>query len=144
MSLPVTPSFRLDGKRALITGGGRGIGLAAAAALAEYGAAVTICARNGAELDEAVAALRERGATATALGLDVTNTAALKAAIEAADPFDIPAGSPLGQSIVRPLCLNLVKTWTKELEKITIEDLCLRARERGIESVAAITADFSI
>jgi NAD(P)-dependent dehydrogenase (short-subunit alcohol dehydrogenase family) len=89
MILPVTPSFRLDGKRALITGGGRGIGLAAAAALAEYGAAVTICARNGGELDEAVAALRERGAVAEALVLDVTDTAALKAAIEAAEPFDI-------------------------------------------------------
>jgi NAD(P)-dependent dehydrogenase (short-subunit alcohol dehydrogenase family) len=32
-SLPRTPSFRLEGKRALVTGAGRGIGLAAAAAL---------------------------------------------------------------------------------------------------------------
>ncbi len=36
--LPKTPSFRLDGKRALVTGAGRGIGLAGAAALAEAGA----------------------------------------------------------------------------------------------------------
>jgi NAD(P)-dependent dehydrogenase (short-subunit alcohol dehydrogenase family) len=77
MSLPVTPSFRLDGKRALITGGGRGIGLAAAAALSEYGAAVVICARNGAELSEGVAALRARGGVAEALVLDVTDTVAL-------------------------------------------------------------------
>ena len=55
-----------------------------------------------------------------------------------------PPGSPLGQEIVRPLCLDLVATWTKELEKITIEDLCMRARETGIDSVAASTADFSI
>ncbi len=89
MSLPLTPTFRLDGKRALITGGGRGIGLAAAAVLSEFGAAVTICARNGAELDEAVAALRARGGVAEALVLDVTDTAALKAAIDAAEPFDI-------------------------------------------------------
>ena len=33
-ALPETPSFRLDGRRALVTGAGRGIGLAAAAALA--------------------------------------------------------------------------------------------------------------
>ncbi len=46
MDLPRTPSFRLDGKRALVTGGTRGIGLAAAAALAEAGAAVTIVART--------------------------------------------------------------------------------------------------
>ena len=40
MELPRTPSFRLDGKRALVTGAGRGIGLAAAAALADAGAEV--------------------------------------------------------------------------------------------------------
>jgi NAD(P)-dependent dehydrogenase (short-subunit alcohol dehydrogenase family) len=40
--LPRTPSLRLDGKRALITGAGRGIGLAAAAALADAGAHVTL------------------------------------------------------------------------------------------------------
>ena len=37
ISLPETPSFRLDGRRALVTGAGRGIGLAAAAALAGPG-----------------------------------------------------------------------------------------------------------
>ena len=50
----------------------------------------------------------------------------------------------MGQEIVRPLCMDLIATWTKELEKITIEDLCMRARETGIDSVAANTADFSI
>jgi NAD(P)-dependent dehydrogenase (short-subunit alcohol dehydrogenase family) len=38
IDLAKTPSFRLDGRRALVTGGGRGIGHAAAAALAEAGA----------------------------------------------------------------------------------------------------------
>ncbi|MFZ0623163.1 MAG: SDR family NAD(P)-dependent oxidoreductase, partial [Pseudolabrys sp.] len=46
MQLPATPSFRLDGKRALVTGAGRGIGLTAAAALAEAGAHVTLAART--------------------------------------------------------------------------------------------------
>ncbi len=60
------------------------------------------------------------------------------------DPFDIPPGSPLGHDIVRPLCMDLVSTWTKQLEKITIEDLCMRARDTGIESVTENTPDFSI
>jgi NAD(P)-dependent dehydrogenase (short-subunit alcohol dehydrogenase family) len=38
VDLTRTPSFRLDGRRALVTGAGRGIGLAAASALADAGA----------------------------------------------------------------------------------------------------------
>lgn len=56
-ALPRTPSFRLDGRRALVTGAGRGIGLAAAAALAEAGAAVTLVARSAAEVEAAAAAM---------------------------------------------------------------------------------------
>ncbi len=87
--LPTTPSFRLDGRRALITGGGRGIGLAAAAALSEHGAAVTLCSRSEAELDAAVAAIVARGGVAEKLVLDVTDTKAVAVAIAEAAPFDI-------------------------------------------------------
>ncbi len=87
--LPTTPSFRLDGRRALVTGAGRGIGLAAAAALAEYGAEVTLCSRSEAELQEAVAAIRAAGGKATALVLDVTHTATMADAIAEHGPFEI-------------------------------------------------------
>ena len=50
-SLPKTPSFRLDGRSALITGAGRGIGRAAAVALAEAGADVTLSARSKDEIE---------------------------------------------------------------------------------------------
>jgi NAD(P)-dependent dehydrogenase (short-subunit alcohol dehydrogenase family) len=89
ISLPKTPSFRLDGRRALITGAGRGIGLAAAAALADAGAHVTLAARTTKEIDEVAAAIRARGQTADALTLDVTDTKAVRAALEGKTPFDI-------------------------------------------------------
>jgi NAD(P)-dependent dehydrogenase (short-subunit alcohol dehydrogenase family) len=89
LELTKSPSFRLDGKRALITGAGRGIGLAAASALAQAGAHVTLAARTAAEIETAAQAIRDRGGKAEALSIDVTDLAAARAAIEAAAPFDI-------------------------------------------------------
>jgi NAD(P)-dependent dehydrogenase (short-subunit alcohol dehydrogenase family) len=87
MTLPRTPSFRLDGRRALVTGAGRGIGLAAAAALAQAGAEVLLAARSATEVEEAAAAIRAEGGQARALVLDVTDLDAAARAIEAAGPF---------------------------------------------------------
>ncbi len=68
ITLPSTPSFRLDGRRALVAGAGRGIGsAAAAAALAEAGAAVTLAARSRNELDAVALAIRARGGRADVL-----------------------------------------------------------------------------
>ena len=88
-ALPRTPSFRLDGRRALVTGAGRGIGLAAAAALAQAGAEVTLVARSGAEVEEAAAAIRAEGGRAEAVALDVTDLAAMRAALAARPAFDV-------------------------------------------------------
>ncbi|WP_332873135.1 SDR family NAD(P)-dependent oxidoreductase [Caulobacter hibisci] len=89
LALPSTPSFRLDGRRALVTGAGRGIGLAAAAALAQAGAAVTLVARSADEIEAAAQAIREQGGTAEALVLDVSDVEAVKAAFAARPAFDI-------------------------------------------------------
>ena len=89
IDLAKTPSFRLDDKRALITGGGRGIGLAAASALAQAGAHVTLAARTRAQIEDAAQAIRARGDKAGALQLDVTDLDAVRRAITAAEPFDV-------------------------------------------------------
>ena len=89
INLAKTPSFRLDGKRALVTGGGRGIGLAAAAALAAAGAQVTLAARTKSEIDEAATAIRARGEAAQALVLDVTDVEAARHAVAQAEPFQV-------------------------------------------------------
>jgi NAD(P)-dependent dehydrogenase (short-subunit alcohol dehydrogenase family) len=91
MDLPRTPSFRLDGKRALVTGGTRGIGLAAAAALAEAGAAVTVIARRAEDVAAAAAAIGGEG-----VALDVTDFAAVRTFVAAAEPFDILVNSAGG------------------------------------------------
>jgi NAD(P)-dependent dehydrogenase (short-subunit alcohol dehydrogenase family) len=89
MQVPARPSFRLDGKRALVTGAGRGIGLAAAFALADAGAHVTLAARTEAEIAAAASAIRDQGQLADALVLDVTDLAAVQRALAAAPPFSI-------------------------------------------------------
>src|SRR5471030_149845 len=89
IDLTKTPSFRLDGKRALVTGAGRGLGLAAASALAEAGAHVTLAARTANEIEEAAQAIRARGQKAEPLTLDVREVEATQKAIAAQAPFDI-------------------------------------------------------
>jgi NAD(P)-dependent dehydrogenase (short-subunit alcohol dehydrogenase family) len=89
VDLAKAPSFRLDGKRALVTGGGRGIGLAAASALAQAGAEVTLVARTQAEIEAAAQAIVARGDKAAALPLDVTDLDAVRRTIAAAEPFDV-------------------------------------------------------
>ena len=84
MKLPRTPSFRLDGRRALVTGGGRGIGLALAAALADAGAEVTLVARSAAEIEAGAVAM---GGTAAVL--DVSDLAAVNGFFDERPAFHI-------------------------------------------------------
>jgi NAD(P)-dependent dehydrogenase (short-subunit alcohol dehydrogenase family) len=89
IQLTASASFRLDGRRALVTGAGRGIGLTAAAALADAGAHVTLAARTESEIEEAAAAIRARGQSADALVLDVTDIAAMRAALGGRPPYQV-------------------------------------------------------
>jgi 2-deoxy-D-gluconate 3-dehydrogenase len=93
MPLPKTPSFRLDGKRALVAGGSRGIGLGCAVALAEAGAHVIVAARNATQVQAAVNEMAQEGLSAEALVLDVTDVDAMRGAVAALAPIDILVNS---------------------------------------------------
>jgi len=69
----------LKGKKAIVTGGTRGIGRAIAELLADEGADVAICARNREQIDEAVKALGRKGVKAWGSPVDVADTTALRA-----------------------------------------------------------------
>ena len=89
MDLPKTPSFRLDGKRALVTGASRGIGLGCAVALAEAGAHVICAARTGYTLEHSVTMMHQRNLSAEALTLDLRDEQAVEMAIGGVGPIDI-------------------------------------------------------
>ncbi|MBV8563846.1 MAG: SDR family oxidoreductase [Methylobacteriaceae bacterium] len=85
--------FRLDGKRALVTGGSRGLGRSMALALAEVGADVIITGRTASTLDATAAEIRSRGRTAWAIEADMgvpsECEAACKRALDDMGPIDI-------------------------------------------------------
>jgi NAD(P)-dependent dehydrogenase (short-subunit alcohol dehydrogenase family) len=87
--IPTMPSFRLEGRRALVTGAGRGLGLACATALAQAGAHVTLAARTESEIEDAAMVLRAKGFAADAIVLDVTDLESVRVALEKGAPFDI-------------------------------------------------------
>jgi NAD(P)-dependent dehydrogenase (short-subunit alcohol dehydrogenase family) len=109
LDLTPTASFRLDGRRALITGGGRGIGLTAASALAEAGAHVTLAARTSKEIEEAAGTIRARGQQADALTLDVTDIDAVRKALAGREPYQI-------------LVNNAGTNRPKKLPEVSVED----------------------
>ena len=82
-------AFRLDGKRALVTGAGRGIGRAAALALAAAGAELVLVSRTASELDKVVGEIASGGGTARSLPIDVTRSDAVRGAFAEFDRLDI-------------------------------------------------------
>lgn len=106
--------FRVNGRHALVTGGGRGIGLATAAALSSAGARVTVLGRDAAALQNAVRA----GHAASWHAVDVTDADALHAALALAET----EGGPLhilvnnaGAAETAPLARTGRDLWDRSL-----------------------------
>lgn len=93
MTLPRTPSFRLDGKRALVTGGTRGIGLGASVALAEAGAHVTVAARTASDVEQVVNEMAAAGYSVEGAALDITDVGAVQSFIEDSPAFEVLVNS---------------------------------------------------
>jgi NAD(P)-dependent dehydrogenase (short-subunit alcohol dehydrogenase family) len=81
--------FRLDGKTALVTGAGRGIGRAVAFALAGAGAELVLVSRTASQLEEIASEIARAGGRSRALPLDVTDSAALRDAFADLSRLDI-------------------------------------------------------
>ncbi|MCS3407014.1 SDR family NAD(P)-dependent oxidoreductase [Serratia sp. AKBS12] len=93
MTLPHTPAFSLNGRRALVTGGSRGLGFACAIALARAGAQVWIAARNGDELARAVELAATEALVLHPLALDITQTQRVEEALSQLPALDILVNS---------------------------------------------------
>ena len=101
----ILDNFRLEGRRALITGSSGGIGLALARALAQAGAHVILNGRDAGKLAATTAMLQAEGLPASSMGFDVTDGDAVRAAIEqieAQGPIDILVNNA-GMTIRAPL-----------------------------------------
>ena len=101
--MDIASRFRLDGRIALVSGAGRGIGRACAAALAQAGAEVLLLSRTATELEQAVAEIEEKGGKAKAILCDVTDSRAVKkvfAALQSLDVLVNNAGSNIPEPFV--------------------------------------------
>jgi NAD(P)-dependent dehydrogenase (short-subunit alcohol dehydrogenase family) len=113
------PTFRLDGKTALVTGASSGIGRHFAATLAEAGATVIATARRLDRIVALVADLHARGLRAHAVALDVTDPASVQACIEQtlslAGPIDVLVNNA-GIADVRPAIDTSEADWRRVLD----------------------------
>jgi NAD(P)-dependent dehydrogenase (short-subunit alcohol dehydrogenase family) len=119
-------SIRLDGKLAVVTGAGRGIGRACALALAQAGADVVGISRSGNELEAVAREVEELGRRAEGVVCDVTDTALVRAALGSLDRIDVLVGSA-GANIPEPF-LEVSEEHLEELLALNVQATFLVAQ----------------
>jgi len=139
----------LEGRGAIVTGGGQGIGAAIARALAEAGAAVVVSARTQSRIDAVAGELNEAGHRAWAVPCDVTDEASVRPMAEAAadhlGQVDILVNNA-GAAHSAPLLKTTLEDWNRLLAvNATGPFLCTRALlpgmlERGWGRVVTIAS----
>lgn len=140
MTVPnVLPSFRLDGRTALVTGASSGLGAHFARTLAAAGAAVVVAARRTDRLQGLVAELRDAGATAHALTMDVADAASVRAGFDALAAqgrlADVIVNNA-GVAVSRPLLEQTEADWDGVLDT-NLKGAWLVAQEGARRLVAA-------
>ncbi|MEO9221332.1 MAG: SDR family NAD(P)-dependent oxidoreductase, partial [Mycobacteriaceae bacterium] len=124
----IMSTFRLDGRVALVSGAGRGIGARAALALAEAGADVAVLSRTQTQIDEVAEQVRGTGRRALAIAADASDTEATTAAVERVvselGRLDIVV-SVTGGSPPRPFLKSSDKFLTKSFESNALQGLRL-------------------
>ena len=126
--MSVSERFRLDGRVALVAGAGRGIGAASALALAEVGADVAVLSRTSTQIDAVAEQIRGLGRRAVAIPTDVTDAAAVTAAVErtVADlgGLDVLV-SVTGGSFPKPFLATSDRSLTTAFERNVVDGLRL-------------------
>lgn len=146
----------LSGETAVITGGGRGIGLAIATAFAREGASVALVARSRDQLESAGRTIEDSGGVVMTRGADVTDEAAMAAVIEdvraAFGPVTLLVNNAGAIAPIVPFGESSLDDWWRTVEvnlrgpalvtQLVIHEMAARGRGRIINLVsgAAITS----
>lgn len=139
----------MSGRRALVTGGSRGIGRACVEELAGAGLEVVAVGRDGVALDEVVAAAPAGGGRVTAERCDITDEAAVAALFERVGPVDVLVNNA-GTSSAAPLHRTTLEDVQRSFDVNAVGAfLCTRAavpgmRERGWGRVVFVASVSSV
>jgi NAD(P)-dependent dehydrogenase (short-subunit alcohol dehydrogenase family) len=137
-------AFRLDGKAALVTGAGRGLGRGIAMALGAAGAELLLNSRSPVELDAVAAEITAAGGKAHPLPFDVTDTAAMRAAFADISRLDILVNNA-GVNRPQPF-LDVDETTLDRLLNLNVRALFLTAQaaaRRMAESGGGVIVNMS-